>query len=364
MDQKRIAIITNSSSGLYSFRRELLETLCASCAVTVITKDTGRLEEIKAIGCSCRPIEMDFHGTNPLKEFKLIVTYRRLLREIRPDAVLTYTIKPNIYGGIACAMLRLPFLANITGLGDAIENSGLLSRFTRSLYRMGLRKASKVFFQNQTNCDFFQKHRLYRGDYEVLPGSGVNLTRYVCSPYPPLDETHPLTLTVVGRITRDKGVREILAAAHELREEKLVIRFIGACQDSFLQAVQEAEAEGIVRYCGLQKNVSEWYQSSHAILHASYHEGMSNALLEAAACGRPVLATDVPGCRETFDEGVSGFGFPPRDAEAIVRTVRRFLALPYEEKKRMGLAGRKKVEASFDRNIVIEKYLAALEKIW
>ena len=364
MAEKKILMISNVTLGLFSFRRELIARLCEQYDVIIAAKDNGKREELEALGCTFLETNVDSRGTNPLHDLKTYLFYRKLMKTIRPDVVLTYTIKPNIYGGIAGARLHLPVIANITGLGDAIENKGLLSSFTRRLYRFGLKKASRVFFQNRTNCEFFQKHHLYSGEYDILPGSGVNLSRFVSAPYPPLDEDHPLTLTVVGRITRDKGIREILAAAHALQGQRLEIRLIGDCQDSFLEAVREAEQEGIVHYYGRQTNMQDWYQSSHAILHASYHEGMSNALLEAAACGRPVLATNVPGCRETYADGVSGFGFPPRDSEAIAQTILRFLQLPYGEKIRMGLAGRKLVEASFDRSIVIEKYLSAINEIW
>lgn len=361
-DKKRIAILINSSSGLYSFRRELLETLVKSHEVYILASDTGRIEELKAIGCAYIPVEMEFHGTNPLKELRLLRFYKEQLRQIAPDMVLSYTIKPNVYGGLAAAALKIPCVANITGLGDAIENPGLLSAFTRRLYRFGLKKDVKVFFQNQANRDFFLRNGLYRGENELLPGSGVNLERYTVSSYPPQKAGDKLILTVVGRITRDKGFFEILKAAEALRGEPVLFRFIGNCMPELEEAMKAAEAGGNVRYYGLQKDVSQWYADTHAVLHASYHEGMSNVLLEAAASGRPVLASNVPGCRETFEEGVSGFGFPPKDPEAIVSVIRRFAALSDERREAMGLAGRRLVEASFDRNRIVNKYLEAIDK--
>lgn len=364
MNEKRsVAVLINSSSGLFSFRRELLEALSERCEVLILAKDTGRVEELKAIGCAYHPVDMEFHGTNPLRELRLLSFYKKQLRDFGADIVLTYTIKPNVYGGLAAASLKIPCVANVTGLGDAIENRGLLSEITKRLYRLGLRKDVKVFFQNQSNRDFFLAKGLYRGENELLPGSGVNLERYTVTPYPEQKAGEPLILTVVGRITKDKGFFEILKAAELLQHEPVRFRFIGSCPPELQDAMQSAEARGNVRYYGPQKNVAEWYADTHAVLHASYHEGMSNVLLEAAASGRPVLATDVPGCRETYDEGVSGFGFPPRDADAILAAILRFRDLPYEKKREMGLMGRKHVEERFDRRQIVNTYLKTITEI-
>ena len=196
-----------------------------------------------------------------------------------------------------------------------------------------------------------------------MPGSGVNLEKHCFEPYPEEIEGEPLILSVVGRIVKDKGIDEILQAAQRLKGKNILIQLIGNCEEDYIDRIKKAEQNGVIRFVGRQQNVHEWMKNSHAILHASYHEGMSNVLLEAAACGRPVIATNVSGCADTFDEGISGIGFEARNTDALVAAVERFLTLSHEQKEAMGLAGRRKMEASFDRNIVIEKYLRAIKAV-
>ena len=355
--------MSNVTTGLIRFRGELLENLNSSYDVTVIAAGNGEEDFFSRIGCTFINTAFDTHGTNPINELKLYKRYVQLIRQINPDIVLTYTIKPNIYGGLACKRLKIPYIVNITGLGDAVENKGLLSFITCALYKAGLEKASMVFFQNRSNSEFFIRKRLFNGSYDVLPGSGVNLKKHEYEPYPDEKPGEPLVLSVVGRITRDKGIKEVLGAAEMLKGKNLIIQLVGSCDGDYSEQIMEAEQNGVIRFVGRQQNVHEWMKNSHAILHASYHEGMSNVLLEAAACGRPVIATNVSGCADTFDEGISGIGFEARNTDALVAAVERFLTLSHEQKEAMGLAGRRKMEASFDRNIVIEKYLRAIKAV-
>lgn len=360
----KIAFLINNSTGLYCFRRELVEALMKTHTVLISVPQGRHVDYFRELGCEVEICDfLELRGKNPIHDLRLYRYYRSLLQRFKPDCVCTYTIKPNVYGGMACAALKIPVLANVTGLGDALENGGILSQLTRRLYRRGLKKARRVFFQNQSNCEFFLSHNLYRGAYELLPGSGVNLEQHCAEPYPALDQNSPTVFCVVGRITRDKGIREILAAAEQLKNENVIFRLIGRCPDEFREEVRAAEERGNVEFLGFQNDPHAWMKTSHAILHASYHEGMSNVLLEAAACGRPILASSVPGCMETFVEGQTGFGFPPKDADAIVATIRRFLALPYEEKERMGQMGRLHVEKNFDRRIIVDAYFREIEEI-
>lgn len=358
---KRILIISNSTGGLVNFRLELLIALCREYEVIVLSNESGRTEQLKQIGCKLISTNFDRRGTNPIKDMMLINQYKKQIKQIDPFIALTYTIKPNAYGGISCTKLGVPYIANVTGLGDSIENAGILSKISMMLYKRGLRNAEKVFFQNKTNCDFFVSKGICSVAHDVIPGSGVNLDKHCFEEYPQSES--PIVISVVGRMIKDKGIEEVLEAAKQLKGRNVLIRLIGHSGEEYLKKLENAQNEGIVEYVGLQKNIHEWYKKSHAILHASYHEGMSNVLLEASACGRPVLASNIPGCIETFDEGVSGFGFKPKDAQAIVEAVERFLALPHDKKAEMGRMARKKVESEFDRNIVIEKYLTEIRRI-
>ena len=359
--QQKILMISNVTANLVNFRKEIIERLLQRYEVIVLaTENIGR-DTLERMGCRFISIDVDRHGTNPLTEILLIKRYKEIIKSIKPIVTLTYTVKPNVYGGIACANQGVPYIANITGLGDAIESPGILSLITRLMYKYGLRKAEKVFFQNSENCSYFVRHKIYQGRYDILPGSGVNLKKHKYEQYP--EDTNPLVISVIGRITEDKGISEIIEASRHFKSNELLIQLIGACEGDYIELLKNAELTGNIKYVGRQENIHEWIKNSHAILHASYHEGMSNVLLEAAACGRPVIATNVPGCKETFDDGVSGIGFEPRNVDSLVEAVNHFIGLPYKVKEQMGVFGRTKMVRQFDREIVVNKYIDAIESL-
>ena len=358
-----ILIVANNDVGLYKFRRELVEEMLREHEVHICLPNGEYISKLTELGCVYHACEFDRHGTNPLAELKQIAFYKRLLKAVKPNMVLTYTVKPNIYAGMACASLKIPYVANITGLGTAIENGGLMQKLLVVLYKLGLRKAQKVFFQNESNRDFMLSKGVVKGDYDMLPGSGVNLEEHHAEPYPRQEE--PLILVNVGRIMKDKGADEILYAAKKIRRDHpyVVFRLIGGFDGAYEEKVQKAVEAGEIEYLGQQPDVHAWLKEAHGIVHASYHEGMSNVLLEAAACARPIIATDVAGCRETYENGVSGIACKARDGEDLVRAIQEFIALPYAQKERMGQAGRGKAEREFDRTIVIQKYLGEIKEI-
>lgn len=358
----RVLIVANNDVGLYKFRRELVEALLQKYEVHICLPNGEYVDKLETMGCVYHACEFDRHGINPLAELKQITFYKCLIKTVKPDMVFTYTVKPNIYAGIACADLGVPYVSNITGLGTAIENGGAMQKLLLLLYRLGLRRAQKIFFQNESNRDFMLSNGVVKGSYDMLPGSGVNLYEHKAEPYPTKEE--PLILVIIGRIMKDKGADEILYAAKEIRKEyhNVVFRLIGGFDGAYVDKVQEAANAGDIEYLGQQSDVHEYLKEAHGIVHASYHEGMSNVLLEAAACARPIIATDVAGCRETYENGVSGIACRARDGEDLVRAIREFIELPYEQKKLMGQAGRQKVEREFDRIIVVNKYLKEIKE--
>lgn len=359
----RILIVANNDVGLYKFRRELVEELLRTHEVHICLPNGEYISKLTELGCVYHACEFDRHGTNPLAELKQIAFYKRLLKAVKPNMVFTYTVKPNIYAGMACASLKIPYVANITGLGTAIENGGLMQKLLLALYKLGLRKAQKVFFQNESNRDFMIAKGIVKGKHDLLPGSGVNLDEHKEEPYPETQE--PLVLVNIGRIMKDKGADELLYAAKIIRKEypQVVFRLIGGFDGAYEEKVQNAVEAGEIEYLGHQSDVHACLKEAHAIVHASYHEGMSNVLLEAAACARPIIATDVPGCRETYENGISGIACKARDGEDLVRAIREFIALPYEQKIQMGQAGRRNAERAFDRTIVIKQYMEEVEHI-
>ncbi len=359
----RILVVASNDMSLYKSRKELFEALLETHEVYLSLPNGEYIGLFEKMGCRYVPCEYNRHGTNPLEELKQYAFYRNLIKEIRPQVVLTYTVKPNIYAGMACASLNVPYIANITGLGTAVENGGLMRKIILLLTSFGLRKAQKVFFQNSSNMAFMVDRKIVKGAYDLLPGSGVNLDEHYPEEYPAPEA--PVTFVTVGRIMKDKGADEILYAAKKIHREypKVVFQLIGGFDGAYEAQVQRAQEEGDIQYLGQQKNVDHYLKNAHALVHASYHEGMANVMLEAAACGRPLIATDVPGCREIYEDGISGIACKARDGEDLTRAIRAFLQLSYEEKERMGLAARKRVEEEFDRSIVVKKYLDEIAKI-
>lgn len=354
----KIMILANSSSGLYEFRGELLEKLLEQHQVMICVPAGDYIEEMQAIGCEFIPCELlDRHGINPVQELKLVSFYENVLREKCPNIVFTYTIKPNIYGGMVCSKLGIPYAANITGLGTAVENGGLMQKLTIALYRLGLKKARKVFFQNAENRDFMLSKKVVRGAYELLPGSGVNLDKFCVQEYP---DTDTIDFVFVGRVMREKGIDQYFEAAEYIREKYPQTRFhvCGAFEQDYRKRLYDLHDRGIVNYHGKVKNMKSIYQMVSCTIHPSFYpEGLSNVLLESCASGRPIITTDRAGCREVLEEGVNGFLCKQKDSQDLIKQIERFLNLSWKERRDMGIAGRRKVEKEFNRQIVIEKYL-------
>lgn len=357
VEMKTIILVSNISSGLMNFRYELIENLVQKYKVVILALDTGRVDECIKMGCEFHNLKMYTRGTNFLSELSLIRKYKKEIKKINPDIVLTYTIKPNIYAGMACASLGIPYIANITGLGSAVENGGLLQKITIPLYRFGIRKAKKVFFQNKDNMDFMIKERIVSGAYDLIPGSGVNIDRYALLEYP-----HEATIDFVfiGRIMKEKGIDQFIDLAKVIRVRHPESRFhiCGKCTLKYESILNELNDNGTIIYHGKVDNIVEIHRMSSCTIHPTYYpEGMSNVLLESCSCGRPIITTDRPGCREVVEDGVNGFLIKPKDSDDLIEKVETFLNMSWEERRKMGIEGREKVVREFDRKIVVNKYL-------
>ncbi len=358
-----VLILCNNDGGLYKFRRGLLERLVGRYRVVISCPEGDFAQDIRALGAELINTPMERRGTNPLRDLKLLRAYMRLMKQYRPLAVLTYTVKPNIYGGIAARLYRRPRIANITGLGTAVENGGLMQKLLMAMYRPALRGAHCVCFQNEANRDFFNSN-MKIGRQVLLCGSGVDLKEHTAEPYP--EDAHGVRLLFIGRMMRAKGVDELLAAAQRLKNEGENISFtlVGGCDEAEYEAkLSKLTREGVIDWVGEKRSVKPYIAECHAVVNPSHHEGMSNVLLEAAATARPVIASDIPGCRETFAEGKSGFGFAAGDAEALYLAVKRFAALPNERRAEMGAFAREFVEKNFDRETVIRTYTDLIEEL-
>lgn len=355
---KHILILSNHHNYTYNFRKEIIQALLdKKYKVTVVQPYGEKVEKLKEMGCVTIDLPLDRRGLNPIKDIQLLFSYYKILKQERPDAVLSYTIKPNTYGGIACRLLKIPFYPNITGLGTAVENDGPLQTILVRLYRFAFKKAACIFFQNEENRQFFIDRKIAPGKHTVIPGSGINLQEFPLLDYPSDEQ---INFLFISRIMKEKGIDQYLEAAEYIKNKYPNTNFhiLGFCEDeAYLLRLKELEQRGIVQYHGMQNNVQEFHKISHCTIHPTYYpEGMSNVLLESAASGRPIITTDRSGCREIVDHGVNGYRCNVRDSNNLIEKIEKFLSLTYEDKKEMGIKGRAKVASEFDRYIIVKSY--------
>jgi glycosyltransferase involved in cell wall biosynthesis len=310
------------------------------------------------------PIRIDRSGANPWADFNLVAEYRRLLKRLRPAAYLGYTIKPNVYGSFAAASLGIPALPNVSGLGTAFIRGGLLQQIVVRLYRLGFSRAPVVFFQNAEDRQLFVDRRIVRADQaRVLPGSGVDLDRFA----PAVAVDGPPVFLLVGRLLRDKGVTEFVEAARLVRANLPQTRFqlLGPIDEGNRTAISRNAleswvGEGIVEYLGTTDDVRPFIAASSTVVLPSYREGLPRSLLEAAAMGRPLIATDAPGCRDVVDDGVNGYLCAVADGASLADAMRRFVNLSYEQRLAMGESARRKVQERFSEELVVATYIEVL----
>ncbi len=357
-----IAVLSNDHSWTYNLRREVLSRLLADGHRVVLLLPYGSLvDKLVEMGCEFIDVPYESHGMNPVKELSLYRRYKKHLKALCPDLVLSYTIKPNVYGGLACRSLKIPYIVNITGLGSALHAGGIMQKVVGMLYKAGIRGAYKVFFQNTADRDFMLSRSMVKCAYEVLPGSGVNTDHYRTDAYP-ADGT--CEFLFISRVLTVKGAREYFAAARTLHKKYPFARFriCGLCDEEYKAELESLVKEGVIHYYGPLVDIRTALDVAHCTVLPSYFEGMANALLESASYSRPVVATDVPGCRETFCDGVSGFSCAVRSAESLTEAMEKFINLPYEEKRKMGEAGRAWVVERFDRKLVLGAYLETVSE--
>lgn len=356
----RILIATNHSYMFYRFRKELVEALMQEHEVILSTPFVGHEDDLQAMGLRCIETDIDRRSINPFKDIKLLKTYLNMLNDLQPNLVITYSIKPNIYMGNACKSKGIPYIANVQGLGTAFEKP-LLSIVASVMYRSALRKAKTVFFENEENAKFFlNKNIISTQQVQVLPGAGINLDKY---PYVPMQDDGVSRFLFVGRIMREKGVDEFFAAAKNLKEEfggKVAFDVVGFYEDSYKETVDQLVADGVIRFHGFQTDVHLFYEAADCVVLPSYHEGMSNVLLEGAATGRPLITCDIPGCREAVRDKVSGILCLPQDTDSLTNAMRIFAHKSFQEQEKMGRAARFLVEQRFDKRLVVEKTIGRL----
>ena len=363
MTKKTILFLVNKDNVIYNFRRELAFKLLEEGYRVVISCPYGKkIDFLTERGAEWVDIKIDRRGTSITADLKLLRQYYKQLKEIKPDVVLCYTTKCSIYGGMVCQWLHIPYIVNNAGL---VENKkGLLEFIMRRLYYVGFKGAACMMYQNDRERDYVNavlKDKVY---FRNIPGSGVNLSEFPFAEYPADD--NEIIFNYVARIVGFKGINELLAAAERIKLLHPNVHFIlygDYDDDSYRARVAELEKKGIVEYGGIQLDMKPFIKKSHAVIHPSYYEGMTNVILEHGAMGRPAIASDIPGCREGIDEGETGYTFELKNVDDLVAKIEKFIKLPYQEKKAMGVAARKKMEREFDRNIVTNIYVEEINRV-
>ncbi|MBQ9134501.1 MAG: glycosyltransferase family 4 protein [Lachnospiraceae bacterium] len=362
MEKKRVVLIGNHQITIYNFRREFIQRLVEEgYEVFIILPVTDEAEKLRVLGCQVINVPVDRRGMNPFKDIRQFRSYKKILRELKPLMVFTYTIKPNIYGGLACRILKIPYACTITGLGKAIEGGGPIRSFILGMYKVALKKAQRVFFQNEANKKIFEEKNIGQKRYAMVKGSGVNLKEFSMQEYP--GESDPIRFIWVARVTKMKGIDVFLEAAERIKKKYPDTEFqiLGFLEEDYEEKITEYAEKKIIDYQGMQKDVISYLAKSQCLVLPSEAEGMSNACLEAAATGRALIASNIPGCKECLDDGVTGYLINPGDSADLVEKIEKFISLPYNEKKHMGVMGRKKMEEEFSREYVIDVYMKELQ---
>lgn len=361
----KVLILANSSSGLYDFRNELiLELKKKYDEVVVSVPEKDKTSELERIGCRVIQTYIDRRGINPFKDLKLLKNYFGILKSEKPDLVITYTIKPNIYGGLACRLKQIPYAVNITGLGTAFQKQGMLKTVVTNLYKLGIKKSKVVFFENVENKKILLQEKIVKDEQCcLLNGAGVNLERFQLTDYPAVNDTTKFLF--IGRVMQEKGVDELFEAMILLRKEGIscTLDILGGYEEDYEDKIRKFEEDGWLKYHGYQKDVRPYIAQAHCFVLPSWHEGMANTNLECAASGRPLITSNIHGCKEAVVENVSGYLCEKQQATSLYEKMKKFTVLSYEEKRAMGLFGRKHMEEVFDKKKVVKATIEGLERI-
>lgn len=350
----KILIATNHSYMLYRFRKELIAELLKDNSVTLSMPFVGHEKDFEVMGCKCINIEIDRRGINPKTDFKLLLNYIKLIKTEKPDKIITYSIKPNIYCGIVASFFRIPYFVNVQGLGTAFQSKKLAPVVT-AMYKAATRKAKTVFFENTANAqEFINRKILKKEQINVLNGAGINLDIYKYTEYP---DDAVVKFLYIGRIMKEKGIDELFDAFSRLKNQfgdKVSLDIVGFFEDEYKDVIDTLSEKKIINFHGFQTDTVPYYQNCSCVVLPSYHEGLSNVLLEASATGRPVITSNIPGCKETVNDNNTGYLVNVKDSDDLYNKMKKFVLLSAEEKSTMGKNARIKMENEFDKKQVVK----------
>lgn len=359
----KLLFVANKDNNFYNFRREVITHLKEEGYDIVLVCPYGKkIDYFTERGCQFVDLPIDRRGMNAFKEITWLKRFFSIIKQEQPNVVLTYTTKSSIYAGIVCTLLKVPYIINNAGLLN--NDDTLVGKVLRVLYRWGFSKASCMMYQNSDERDFFNRLLKNRVPYRLLPGSGVNIDYFSFTPYPRYEGK--IIFNYVSRIEKDKGIEEFLKCVSVINEKypNVLFRIFGEYDDlQYKKAVDELEKKGALHYMGTFLDIRPYIASCHAVIHPSYHEGMTNVTLEHGAMGRPALGSNVTGVKDTIDDGMTGFLFDVKSAESMAESIERFIHLPFTEKALMGEAARLKMHKEFNREQVYIKYSEEIAKI-
>lgn len=354
-----LLIATNHSYMFYRFRKELVLALLPYFRIVLSTPLVGHENDLKDMGIDVCSTLMDRRSVNPFKDLKLLRFYTRLINELKPDAVLTFSIKPNVYLGMVCAQKGIRYFSHVQGLGSAFEKKGLAS-IARQMYQFGLRHSEAIFFENEYDQNYFVTRNLISPNKAVLlPGAGVSLSEFSYVEFP--NNPAPRIL-YLGRLMKEKGTDELLTSLENLhrQNEQFVFDFAGFEEENYQGRINKLVKEGICVIHGFVSDPRPLLAQADLVVLPSWHEGMSNVILEAAATGRPVITTDIPGCHESVEDQITGFLIPAKDQQALEASIKRALHLPKSELEVMGRKAREKMVSEFSKDEVVAKTVSVI----
>jgi len=368
---KTIAIVINTSWNIYNFRMGLLKALQADgYKIVCIAPRDAYSEKLEALGFEYHDIEINNKGTNPLEDAKLVHAFYKLYKSVAPDVLLQYTIKPNIYGSMAAGMLGIPVISNISGLGTVFLNDSLSSKVAKWLYKIALKVPQKVFYQNAHDRELFIGSKLVKEEKtDLLPGSGIDTETYKPLEQIAREKRTTVKFLFIARLVKDKGLVEYVEAARQfINQDDIEFCILGAYYPGNPTAINEEEMkvweeEGAVKYLGTSDDVKSLIAECDCVVLPSYREGLSRVLLEAASMAKPIITTNVPGCKEVVDDGGNGYLCEVKDADSLAVQMQKMILLSDEERREMGRKGREKVMREFDEKIVIEKYREVIKAL-
>lgn len=358
----KILILANNDIGLYNFRKEIIKGFVDEKYEVHISVPSGpRVKDLTDIGSIYHEITIDRRGINPFKDLRLILEYYKLIKKVKPDLILTYTIKPNLYGGLVSRLMNVKYVTNITGIGTVFQKENILKRLVVLMYRFGLKNSEMLLFQNKENQEIFKKNNITGKSEKVIPGSGVNIIDF---PFTPLQTKKEINFLFIGRLMEEKGIDEYLNVAKLMQGRNVKFHVVGPTEETMYgQKMQEYVENGIIYYHGFQKDIKKFIEYSDCLVNPSYHEGMSNVLLEAGSLGRPLIASNISGCKEIIDDSVNGYLFDVKNEKSLLNTLEKFMKLSSLEINSMSIASRKKIEEEFNRNNIVKEYVSFANKI-